>query len=297
MKKYSRREFVRTGIAGVSAVSAGLAFSCTVPGNSEIDQVVLGETGLKVSRLALGTGYHGGNRSSAFTRAGIDQFLKVARHAYERGVTLIDCADSYGTHPFAGELFKEIPRDKFQVLTKIWTTNNDWNTVVPVSETLDRFKKELGTDYFDIVLLHCMLNGNWITEKEQFREQLSEAKQNGVVKKVGVSCHNIDALRIAASDPWVDIILARINPQKFHMDGTPDEIMKILNTAKNNGKGIIGMKIYGAGKIKDSEHRKESLKFAINSENIHAITIGMDKIEYINETVDRITTITNNLKG
>ncbi|MCG8330914.1 MAG: aldo/keto reductase, partial [Chitinophagales bacterium] len=220
-----------------------------------------------------------------------------ARHAYERGITFLDTADSYGTHTFARELFKEIPRDKFQVLTKIWTTDNDWNKVVPANETLDRFKKELGTDHFDIVLLHCMRNGNWITEKESLRDQLSEAKQKGEVKKIGVSCHNIDALRVAATDPWVDIILARINPQQLSMDGTPEEIMQILNTAKNNGKGIIGMKIYGAGKIKDVEHRRESLNFALKSENIHAITIGMDRIEHLDDTVDRIVAINNGLKG
>lgn len=297
MKKYTRREFVRTGVTGVSAVSAGLAFSCAATNSTEIDQVVLGNTGMKVSRLALGTGYNGWKRSSAFTRAGIDQFLKIARHAYERGITCIDSADLYGTHTFTRRLFKEIPRDKFQVLTKIWTVDNDWNKVVPVNETLDRFKKELGTDYFEIVLLHCMQNGNWITEKESFRDQLSEAKQKGEVKKVGVSCHNIDALRVAATDPWVDIILARINPQEFHMDGTPEEIMQILNTAKNNGKGVIGMKIYGAGKIEDSEHRMESLKMVLKSENIHAITIGMDKIEHVDETIDRIIAINNDLQG
>ena len=297
MKNFTRREFVKTGLAGVSAVSAGFAFSCAAAGVEKIDKVVLGDTGLEVSRLALGTGFHGGGRSSQLTRAGIDQFLKIARHAYERGITFLDTADSYGTHTFARELFKEIPREKFQVLTKIWTTDNDWNKVVPANETLDRFKKELGTDHFDIVLLHCMRNGNWITEKESLRDQLSEAKQKGEVKKIGVSCHNIDALRVAATDPWVDIILARINPQQLSMDGTPEEIMQILNTAKNNGKGIIGMKIYGAGKIKDVEHRRESLNFALKSENIHAITIGMDRIEHLDDTVDRIVAINNGLKG
>ncbi len=291
MKKYTRREFVKTGVAGVSAVSAGLVFTGAAKA-AEIDQVVLGDTGMKTSRLALGTGYNGWKRESAFTRAGIDQFLKVARHAYDRGITLIDTADLYGTHTFTRELFKEVPRDNFQVLTKIWTLDNDWNKVVPVNETLNRFKKELGTEYFDIVLLHCMQNGSWITEKESMRDQLSKAKQSGEVKKVGVSCHNIDALRIAATDPWVDIILARINPQQFSMDGTPEEIMQILKTAKSNGKGVIGMKIYGAGKIKDSEHRTQSLKYVLNSGNVHAITIGMDKTEHVDDTIQQMALIT-----
>jgi aryl-alcohol dehydrogenase-like predicted oxidoreductase len=215
----------------------------------------------------------------------------VAPYAYERGVTFLDTADLYGTHPFVGDLFKSIPRDNFQLLTKIWTTDADWYKVVPVQDTLDRFKKELGTDHFDIVLLHAMENGNWIQEKQQFRDQLDEAKQKGEVKKVGVSCHNIDALRVAAEDPWVDIILARINPFQMVMDGTPEEIMKILETANNNGKGIIGMKIFGDGKMSSEEQRNKSLNFSIKNENIHAVTIGLEKYEYVDYAVEKVSSI------
>ncbi|MGQ8338909.1 aldo/keto reductase [Sunxiuqinia sp. A32] len=296
MKKYTRREFVKTGIAGASVVSAGMVFSGTTFGsNSQIDQVELGKTGLKVSRLALGCGTNSWGRKSEFTRAGLETFKNVARYAHERGVTFFDTADLYGTHTYVKEVLKEIPRDQCQVMTKIWTTDNDWNTVAPVSETLDRFKKELGTDYFDIVLLHCMLDGKWVTEKKEFRDQLSEQKQKGIVKTVGVSCHNIDALRVAATDPWVDIILARINPQQIHMDGSPNEIMEILATATRKGKGVLGMKIFGAGEIKDEELREKSLNYVLKCNKVHAITIGMEKKEYIEDSVERITRITKNL--
>lgn len=292
MKKFSRREMIQTSLASMSALSAGLP----IPGfssskNPEIDQVELGKTGLKVSRLALGCGNSSWARQSKFTRLGVDTFLKVAPYAYERGVTFLDTADLYGTHPFVGALFKSIPRDNFQLLTKIWTTNADWYKVVPVQETLDRFKKEMGTDYFDIVLLHAMESGNWIQEKQHFRDQLDEAKQKGEVKKVGVSCHNIDALRVAAEDPWVDIILARINPFQMVMDGTPEEIMTILETASKNGKGVIGMKIFGDGKMSSEEQRNKSLNFSIRNENIHAVTIGLEKFEYVDYAVERVNDI------
>ena len=298
MKKFNRREFIRTGITGASAVSAGMMFSGFTYGSSaKIDQVELGKTGLKVSRLALGCGTSGWNRSSDFTRAGLQTFKTVSRHAYDRGVTFIDTADLYGTHTYIRDMFKDISRDKFQLMTKIWTENNDWNTVAPVQETLDRFKKELGTDYFDIVLLHCMTSGDWVTKKASFRDQLSAAKQKGEVKTVGVSCHNIDALREAAVDPWVDVILARINPNQSHMDGTPSEIMQILETARKNGKGIIGMKIFGAGDLVDDEQREKSLKFVWQSGNVHSMTIGMDKTEYVDDAVERIVRVTRSIAG
>lgn len=298
MKKYNRREFVRTGLAGVTAVSSGLVFSgFNSAAYDQIDQVELGQTGLKVSRLAFGCGTNGWAHESVLTRGGMEAFKKVSRHAYDRGVTFMDTADSYGTHTFVRELLKEVPRENCQVMTKIWTENNSWNTVVPVKETLERFKKELGTDYFDIVLLHCLMNGNWVTEKESFRDQLAEAKQKGDVKLAGVSCHNIDAMKVAVEDPWVDVILARINPAESHMDGTPEEIMKILKTAKENGKGVIGMKIFGAGDLTQEELREKSLKFVWQSGNVHAMTIGMEKTAYVDDAVERIVRITKKNSG
>ena len=298
MKKFNRREFIRTGIAGASAVSAGMVFSGLAYGSSvQIDQVRLGQTGLNVSRLAFGCGTNGWAHESVLTRGGMEAFKKVSRHAYDRGITFIDTADSYGTHTFVRELFKEVPRENFQLMTKIWTENNNWNKVVPVRQTLDRFKKELGTEFFDIVLLHCLMNGNWVTEKASFRDQLSEAKQKGEIKLVGVSCHNIGAMRVAVTDPWVDVILARINPEQSNMDGTPDEIMKILKTAKDNGKGVIGMKIYGAGDLIKEELREKSLNFAWKSGNVHTMTIGMEKTAYVDDAVERIVKITKNIAG
>ena len=289
MKKFTRREVLKTGLAGVSALSTG--FLITGSGcktEPKIDQVNLGQTGLQVSRLAFGCGNSSSAQQSKFTRLGQDRFLEVAQYAYERGITFLDTADLYGTHPFVRELFKIIPRENFQLMTKIWTTDNEWHTVVPVQETIDRFKKELNTDHFDIVLLHCMMDGNWITEKENYRDKLSEMKQKGQIKQLGVSCHNIDALKVAATDPWVDIILARINPNQLYMDGTPEEIIKILETASENGKGVIGMKIFGNGEMTTDDDRIKSLSYSIKHPAIHSITIGMEEKGYVDYAVDNI---------
>ena len=298
MKKYTRREFVKTGFAGISTISAGLAFSSfSYSSGAEIDQVELGQTGLKVSRLAMGTGTNGSGHQSEFTRMGTDRFLKIARQAHERGVTFMDTADSYGTHPFVSRFFKEVPREKCQIMTKIWTEDNSWNKVVPVPQTLDRFRKELNTDYIEIVLLHCMTSGNWPQTKARMRDELDEAKSKGIVKKVGVSCHNYDAMVAAVDDPWVDVILARINPGQKVMDGTPDQIMDLLKRAADNGKGVIGMKIFGAGQWNQLDQRKESLNFAIRSGNVHAMTIGMTDTDQVNDAADRIMSVVHSQKA
>ncbi len=297
MKKFSRRDFVKSGIAGISALSAGFAFSGFAGRvESKIDQVELGKTGIKVSRLALGTGTSGYGKQSAYTRMEMNETLKIARLAYERGVTLMDTADSYGTHGFVARFFKEVPRDQCQIMTKIWTENTSWNQVVPVSQTIDRFRKELNTDEIEIVLLHCLMSGDWPRTKAAFRDGLNDAKAKGLVRKVGVSCHDYKALEVAVDDPWVDVILARINPGQKSMDGTPEQIMALLKRASDNGKGVIGMKIFGAGQWNNIHQRQESLNFAIRSGNVHALTIGLTNVDEVTDSVDRITSVVKGMQ-
>lgn len=291
MKQISRRHFLQTGMIGAAAITTGftnLAFSGS--GNFRIDKVKLGKTGLIVPRLAMGTGTHGGNQSSDFTRMGTDNFLKIARYALERGISFFDTADLYGSHQNAREILKEIPREKVILLSKIWTRAEKWNSDVPM-KTIDRFRKETGSDYFDIILMHCMTNGNWKEEKKPYIDALSEAKQKGIVKAIGISCHNFEALKIAAVDPWVDVILARINSESFSMDASSAEVMDVLKKAHDNGKGIVGMKIFGEGRLAEESQREKSLQYVIGSKNVDCMTIGMTTTEQIDDTVNRIMRI------
>jgi aryl-alcohol dehydrogenase-like predicted oxidoreductase len=291
MKPISRRQFIQTGIIGAAAVSTGFANVVYASSASlQIDRVKLGETGLVIPRLALGTGSHGGNQSSDMTRMGIENWVKIARYAQERGVTFYDAADLYGSHQNVKEILKEVPREKATILTKIWTRPEKWNQDTPV-KTIDRFRIETGSDYFDILLLHCMTNGKWQEERKPYIEALSEAKQKGIVKTIGLSCHSFDALKLAAEDPWVDVILARINPEGVIMDASPEEVMAVLKKAHDSGKGIIGMKIYGEGRFTEEAQREKSLQYAIGSGNIDSMTIGVTTTEQIDENVNRIMRI------
>ncbi len=295
MTKLNRRQFIQTGMAGVaglSVIGAGLSQISFAPASDAVvDMVKLGNTGLTLPRLAMGTGSHGGGKASNQTRLGVENFVKLARHAHERGIRFFDSADSYGSHPFVKEALKEIPRDQTHILTKMWITQTSWNDVQPVPVVLDRFRKETGSDYFDIVLMHCLMKGNWKEERKSYVDGLYKAKQDGIVKAVGVSCHNWDAMAEAVEDPWVDVILARINPFGAHMDGTPEAVMGLLEKARKNGKGIIGMKIFGNGdKVTDSE-REQSIRYAVNSGNVHCMTLGLESPEQVNDAVSRVMRI------
>ena len=291
MKPISRRHFIHTGLIGAAAISAG--FSNTVYANSKItliDKVPLGKTGLMVPRLAMGTGTHGGNQSSDFSRMGIDNWMKLARFAHERGVDFYDAADLYGSHQNVKAILKEVPREKATLLSKIWTRPENWNPDSPV-KTLDRFRKETGSEYFDIMLLHCMTNAKWQEEKKPYIEALSEAKQKGILKSVGVSCHSFEALKLAVDDPWVDVILARINPEGVIMDASAEEVMAVLKKAHDSGKGIIGMKIFGEGKLVTESQREKSLQYVMGSKNVDCMTIGMINAEQVEDAVTRVMRI------
>jgi predicted aldo/keto reductase-like oxidoreductase len=291
MKSISRRHFIQTGLIGAAAISAGFPNSALASAKVyQIDRVKLGKTGLTIPRLALGTGTHGGNQSSDMTRMGVDNWLKVARYAQERGVTFYDAADLYGSHQNVKEILRSVPREKATLLSKIWTRPEKWNTDTP-SKTIDRFRKETGSEYFDIILLHCMTNAKWQEEKKPYIEALSEAKQKGIIKTHGVSCHNFEALKLAAEDPWVDVILARINPAGLIMDASADEVMAVLKKAHDSGKGIIGMKIFGEGRFSEDSQREKSLRYAIGSKNVDSMTIGMTTTAQVEDAVNRIMRI------
>ena len=198
----------------------------------------------------------------------------------------------YGSHTYVAEALKVLPREKITLLTKVMVYDQQgWYEKEPFSTSFDRFRKELNTDYFDIFLMHCMNNGQWSTEYKSHMDGLSEAKQKGLIKAVGVSCHSLDALTDAASNPWVDVILARINPNSIRMDGTPEKVMQVLETARKNGKGIIGMKIFGCGELVKDNEREQSLNYVIKSGNVHCMTLGLENKDHVDDAVSRVMRI------
>ncbi len=292
MKTFNRRRFIRTGIAGMAGLSAmgsGMAaISHMIPADTVVDKVKLGTTGLTVSRIAMGTGTSGYNNGSNQTRLGMESFVRLARHAYDKGITFFDMADGYGSHTYVREALKTLPREQVTLMTKIWTHEPGSDKIVPVEKTLDRFRQETGSPYFDILLMHCMMKGNWSETRKYYMDGFSRAKQDGIVKTVGVSCHNWDALVEAVDSPWVDVILARINPFQSHMDGTPEAVSELLGRAQQNGKAVIGMKIFGEGKFVKDEEREQSIRYALTRGNIHCMTLGLESIAQMDDAIERV---------
>ena len=307
LKDLNRRQFINATVVGGGALIATPMLSgaqevaaTTAPAvpTGPGAQVTLGKTGIKTSFLALGTGLNGSRRSSAHTRMGEEKFLEIIHHAMDKGVSFMDMADLYGSHPFMKKALEGRDRDKYTLLTKIWPRTADWNTFSGgAREEVDRFRKEIGVEMIDICLIHCATNDRWATEYEKARDELSALKEEGAVRAVGVSCHDHGALKVAADLPWVDVILARINNKGNKMDGTPEEISATLRTAQKNGKSIVGMKIFGEGTLTAPEQMDASLEYVIGNHLVDAMTIGMMNVDEVTDCVERITKTCTKLRA
>lgn len=276
-----RREFIVGTTLGLGAVWLASKELTPVVGPlpalsrkfSAPETVVLGKTGIKTSLLAMGTGTVGVGHHSHQTTLGIKGLSEMLLHGYDQGLRFFDSADSYGSHPHVAEALKHVPRDRVTVLSKTWARDP-----AGARADLDRFRRELGTDYLDICLMHCLTDGDWTERYKGVMDVLSEAKEKGVIRAHGCSCHSIEALRAAANSPWVEIDLVRINPIGSHMDANSETVVGVLRQMKAAGKGIVGMKILGEGDLR--RQQDAALKYALSLGVLDAFTIGAEsKIE------------------
>ena len=281
-----RRKFLLAGSAGVAGAWVagtvgskvfgsrvfGRSFPSPPPLTKKVaafDTVTLGNTGIRTSRLAMGTGTVGSGHHSNQTELGVKGLSELLLNGYDGGLRFFDAADSYGSHPHVAEALKHVPRDKVTVLTKTFSRD-----AKSARADLDRFRRELGVDYLDICLMHCVTEGDWTERYKGVMDVLSEAKEKGVIRAHGCSCHSIEALRAAAKSSWVDVDLARINPIGSHMDASPEEVVGVLREMKAAGKGVIGMKILGQGDLRG--RLDDALRYALSLDVLDAFTIGAE---------------------
>ena len=284
-----RREFLhRTACAAGAAWIHPAAFATrpsVLPALSRkfsaADTVTLGKTGIQTSRLAMGTGTVGSGHHSHQTALGVKGLSDLLLNGYDHGLRFFDSADSYGSHPHVAEALKHVARDKVTVLTKTWARD-------PASARadLDRFRRELGTDYIDVCLMHCLTEGDWTERYKGVMDVLSEAKQKGIIRAHGCSCHSIEALRVATKSPWVEVHLVRINPVAAFMDSDPETVVSVIREMRAAGKGIIGMKILGQGQLRNRQD--EALNFALGLNLLDAFTIGAESQSEQEDLIRRI---------
>jgi len=255
---------------GTTLAEARLAALPALPRKFAANETVtIGKTGILTSLLAMGTGTVGSGRHSHQTALGIKGLSELLLNGYENGLRFFDAADSYGSHPHVAEALKHVPRDKVTVLTKTWARD-----AATARADIERLRQELGTDYLDICLMHCLTEGDWTERYCGVMDAFEEARQKGTIRAHGCSCHSIEALRTATKSPWVQVHLVRINPIGSFMDSDPQTVVSVMREMKAAGKGIVGMKILGQGDMRNRQD--EALKFALGLGLLDAFTIGAE---------------------
>ena len=284
-REIDRREFMRRAALTAGSVAASLWLPdraiASAPQDCASARVTLGRTDISVSRLGMGTGMRGGGHQSNQTRLGLKVFSELAQHACGRGITYFDASDNYGSHTYLRDALKDIPRDKLTLGTKVEPDSPDG-----AARDVERFLKELGTDYIDVVLLHCMRWRDLNTRLAHMMDALSEAKEKQLVRAVGVSCHSVDALQTAATSPWVDVVLGRINHDGTKMDAEPAVVVPVLREIHDAGKAVIAMKVAGEGRLVDQLDK--SLEFVMKLDCVDAMIIGFEKIAEVEDTIRRM---------
>jgi len=279
-----RREFLSHSTKGLAATFLASKAAALPRKFAANDTVTLGKTGIQTSRLAMGTGTVGWGGHSNQTGLGVSGLSSLLLNGYDNGLRFFDSADQYGSHPHVAAALKGVKRDKVTVLTKTFSRDPKG-----ARADLDRFRRELGTDYLDVVLIHCVTEGDWTTRFRGVMDVLSEAKEKGIIRAHGVSCHSIEALRAAAKSPWVEVDLVRINPIGSHMDADPDTVVRVMREMKAQGKGLVGMKILGQGDMRNRPD--EAIKYALSLGLLDAFTIGAESKREQEDLLRRISAV------
>lgn len=276
----NRRDFLRTALGTVAAAAMfdpPTTLWAAGP-QKATDVVYLGPDKIRLTRLAIGTGTRGG---SLQRQLGIEGLADLLNFGYDQGLFFWDTADNYRTHPHVKEALKRVPREKVTILTKTRSRTAD-----EMRADLDRFRQELGADYLDIVLLHAVQTPTWPEERQGAMDALAEARDKGIVRTHGISCHSLEALQTAAKTPWARANLVRINPAGMLMDSDPNTVVGVMRQMKAAGKGVIGMKILGEGGLRD--RADEALRYALSLDCLDCFTIGPANRDELSDLIKRI---------
>ena len=294
-RRLSRRQFLQRSltVSGALALgSSGLmpALRASTAKRTAVDQVTLGKTGLKLSRLGMGTGSNNGHVQTELGREGFNSLVK---YAYDQGITYFDCAQAYATFDWMAGAIKGLPREKLFIQSKVPGRPDK------VLEAIDHHRKVFDTDYVDSMLIHCMVKDDWTEQWKQVMDGFNEAREKGWIRAKGVSCHSLPALRQATETTWTEVHLVRVNPQGRYMDGPQQniwsedthEVSPVLTELKEmraKGRGIIGMKIIGNGTFTDAEDREKSIRFAMSRPELDAVVIGFKSRAEVDEAIQRM---------
>jgi len=285
---HTRREFLKTGLA-TGAIAAGGRLALGAARQAATDWVTLGKSGVKVTRLAFGTGSFSGQVQREL---GQDGFTRLVRYAYDQGIRFFETAESYGEmHKMLGVALKGIPRDSYRLMSKVTTRQG-----VDPQEKFDELRKLANTEYFDIMLLHWQHTATWPADTRSWQEGILEAESKRVIVSHGASVHGLPALRQVPGNKWLDVAMIRMNHKGTRMDaedyntdglGNVPEVVTRVKRVRTEGMGVVSMKLAGEGTF-DREDRRAAMKFAFKNAGVDCVTVGYKNTAEIDEAIENL---------
>ena len=288
MSPFTRRDFVKTGLAAGTLATVG-TLPLSAARRTATDTIVLGKSGVKVTRLAFGTGTDSGAVQAAL---GQQEFTRLVHYAYDHGIRFFETAEAYQTPAMLGEALKGIPRENYYLMSKVTT----FHAGIDAQAKFDELRRTSQTEYFDIMLLHWQHSADWPETTKRWQDGILEAQQRKIIRTHGASVHGLPALRQMPGNKWLDVGLIRINHSGARMDGPtsedtnhPDnvsEVVEHIHQVKSDGLGVIGMKLCGGGQFVNShDDRVKAMRFAFQNAGVDAATVGFKSTQEIDEAI------------
>ena len=289
MAHYSRRDFLKSGLAA-AAFAGARSLSLRAASETATDWVTLGRSDVKVTRLAFGTGTMGGRIQREL---GQEQFTRLVRYAYDRGIRFFETAESYHEmHRMLGVALDGIPRDSYRLMSKVTTREG-----VDPMQKIDELRKLASTDYFDIMLLHWQHAATWPEDSKRWQDGILEAQEKHAVVGHGASVHGLPALRRVAGNQWLQVAMIRMNHKGVRMDaedynteglGNVSEVVAHVRQVRKQGMGVISMKLVGEGEFTTREDRQAALRYAFKNAGVDCVTIGYKNAAEIDEAIENV---------
>jgi aryl-alcohol dehydrogenase-like predicted oxidoreductase len=288
MSPFSRREFLKSSLAVGTLTSVG-TLSLHAASRTATDIVTLGKSGMKVTRLAFGTGSANGHVQAEL---GQQEFTRLIHYAYDRGIRFFETAEAYATPAMLGEALKGLPRESYQLMTKVTTDEG-----ADPRKRFDEMRRTSQTEYFDIMLLHWQRAPDWTARTGRWQDGILEAQSKKIIRTRGASVHGLPALRLMPGNQWLEVAMIRMNHNGTRMDGPiPDdgnrgnvtEVVEHVKQVKRDGMGVISMKLVGDGTFTRNEDRQAAMRFAFNNAGVDCVTVGFKNTREIDEAIDNL---------
>lgn len=226
--------------------------------------VILGKTGLKISRLGFG--------GIPIQRTDAKTTTQLVKAMAEKGINYIDTARGYTvSEGYLGEALEGL-RDKFILATKSMARTKE-----AMAKDIEISLGNLRTDYIDLYQIHNpgIKDLDTVTAPGGALEALMEAKAAGKIGHIGLTAHSTEVFEKALSFPWVETIM-------FPYNIVENQGEELIKKCKEQNVGFIAMKPLAGGAIEDGA---VAVRYICANPDVTVVIPGMYDLKEIEQNL------------